>query len=64
MSLGQMYEEKVFSEFGFKNIPLNFGDILTKSEKIKTPALKKLFLGRSLSYAVIEELPYQWRGMN
>lgn len=38
-----MYEEKVFSEFGFKNIPLNFGDILTKSEKIKTPALKKLF---------------------
>lgn len=59
-----MYEEKVFSEFGFKNIPLNFGDILTKSEKIKTPALKKLFLGRSLSYAVIEELPYQWRGMN
>lgn len=55
----------MFSEFGFKNIPLNFGDILTKSEKIKTPALKKLFLcGRSLSYAVIEELPYQWRGMN
>lgn len=55
----------MFSEFGFKNIPLNFGDILTKSEKIKTPALKKLFFcGRSLSYAVIEELPYQWRGMN
>ena len=29
-----------------------------------TPAKKNFFCGRSLSYAVIEELPYQWRGMN